>query len=164
MRTLALPFYPYKSFVGIKVPKGDENRGMLLTDQDHHVLQIVTVDPDGQPVSRAKLEVSLYKVEWKWWWDKSGRLPRRFVSGTSHTPLAKGVVATRDGVGQWKFQIKYPQWGRFLLRVVDPESGHAAGKTVYIDWPGWAGRAREERAAAPRGSTLTRPTGALPGR
>ena len=144
--TLALPFYPYKSFVGIKLPKGDETRGMLLTDQDH-VLQIVTVDPDGQPVSRAKLEVSLYKVEWKWWWDKSGDSLAQFVSGTSHTPLAKGVVATKDGVGQWKFQIKYPQWGRFLIRVVDPDSGHAAGKTVYIDWPGWAGRAREEQGS-----------------
>ena len=144
--TLTLPFYPYESFVGIKLPKGDEARGMLLTDQDQ-VVQIVTVNPDGQPVSRDKLEASLYKVEWKWWWDKSGDSLAQYVSGTSHTPLAKGVVATRDGVGQWKFQVKYPQWGRFLVRVVDPESGHAAGKAIYIDWPGWAGRAREEQGS-----------------
>ncbi|MBE0713263.1 MAG: hypothetical protein IH583_12870, partial [Candidatus Aminicenantes bacterium] len=26
----------------------------------------------------------------------------------------------------------------------DPVSGHASGQIVYIDWPGWAGRAREE--------------------
>jgi uncharacterized protein YfaS (alpha-2-macroglobulin family) len=143
---LTLPFYPYQSFVGIRLPKGDEARGMLLTDQDH-VVQIVTVDPDGRPVSRDKLECSLYKVEWKWWWDKSGDSLAQFVTGTSHTPLAKGVVATKDGVGQWTFQVKYPQWGRFLVRVVDPASGHAAGRTVYIDWPGWAGRSREEQGS-----------------
>ncbi len=144
--TLTLPFYPYESFVGIQVPKGDEARGMLLTDQDH-VLQIVTVDADGQPVSRPKLEVSLYKVEWKWWWDKSGDSLAQYVSSPSHVPLLKGEVASRDGMGQWKFQIKYPQWGRYLVRVLDPQSGHAAGKTIYIDWPGWAGRAREEKGS-----------------
>jgi uncharacterized protein YfaS (alpha-2-macroglobulin family) len=144
--TLTLPYYPYESFVGIKLPKGDEARGMLLTDQDH-VVQIVTIDPDGRPVSRDKLEVSLYKVEWKWWWDKSGDSLAQFVASPSHVPLLKGEAATRDGVGQWKFQIKYPQWGRYLVRVLDPKSGHAAGKTVYIDWPGWAGRAREEKGS-----------------
>ena len=98
-------------------------------------------------VARDKLEVSLYKVEWKWWWDKSGDSLAQYVANTSHVPLLKGEVATRDGTGQWKFQIKYPQWGRYLVRVVDPQSGHAAGKAIYIDWPGWAGRAREEKGS-----------------
>lgn len=143
---VTIPYYPYRSFVGIRLPKGDEMRGMLLTDQDH-VLQIVTVDADGNPVSRDKLEVSLYKVEWKWWWDKSGDSLAQYVANTRHVPVLKGEVATRDGLGSWKFQIKYPQWGRYLLRVVDPQGGHAAGQAVYIDWPGWAGRAREEKGS-----------------
>lgn len=143
---LTLPFHPYKSYVGIKMPQGDEARGMLLTDQDH-VLQIVTVDPDGKPVSRAKLEVSLYKVEWKWWWDKSGDSLAQYASNSSNNRLLHGVVSTKNGAGQWKFQIKYPSWGRYLIRVVDPQSGHATGKIIFIDWPGWAGRAREEKGA-----------------
>jgi hypothetical protein len=144
--TLTMPFYPYKSFVGIRVPKGDEARGMLLTDQDH-LLQVITVDADGRPVSRSKLEVSLYKVEWKWWWDKSGDSLAQYVANTSHVPVLKGEVATREGAGQWKFRVNYPQWGRYLVRVVDPQSGHAAGQAIYIDWPGWAGRAREEKGS-----------------
>ena len=143
---VTIPFYPYQNFVGIRLPKGDETRDMLLTDQDH-VLQIVTVDAEGNPVSRDKLEVSLYKVEWKWWWDKSGDSLAQYVANTSHVPILKGKVATRDGVGAWKFQIKYPQWGRYLVRVVDPQGGHAAGRAVYIDWPGWAGRSREEKGS-----------------
>jgi len=143
---LTLPFHPYESYVGIKPPKGDESRGMLLTDQDHS-LQIVTVDPDGNPVSREGLQASLYKVDWKWWWDKSGDSLAQYASSSVHTPLQKGVVATRNGVGAWKFRVNYPDWGRYLLRVVDPQSGHATGRIIYIDWPGWAGRAREEKGA-----------------
>ncbi|MCX6568766.1 MAG: MG2 domain-containing protein [Candidatus Aminicenantes bacterium] len=141
--TFSLPFHPYEAYVGIKPPKGDPARGMLLTDKDHEV-SIVTVDPAGRPVSRDRIVVSLYKVEWKWWWDRSGESLAQYVSNVQTRPLLKAEVSTRDGVGTWKFQIKYPDWGRYLIRAEDPVGGHASGQVVYIDWPGWAGRAREE--------------------
>ena len=140
------PYHPYDSYVGILTPKGDEARGMILTDIDHSV-DIVTVDPTGRPVPREKLKVSLYKIEWKWWWDKSGDSLAQYVSSTQTRPLLSGEVSTPGGAGKWTFQIKYPDWGRYLIRVEDPESGHAAGRIVYIDWPGWAGRSREEAGA-----------------
>jgi hypothetical protein len=40
----ALPFHPYDAYVGLRAPKGDQARGMLLTDRDQ-VVSIVTVDP-----------------------------------------------------------------------------------------------------------------------
>jgi uncharacterized protein YfaS (alpha-2-macroglobulin family) len=144
--TFSLPFHPYEAYVGLRPPKGDPARGMLLTDKDHEVA-IVTVDSAGRPVSRDKVVVSLYKVEWKWWWDKSGESLAQYVSNVQTRPLLKGEVATRDGAGKWNFQIRYPDWGRYLIRVEDPVSGHASGQIVYIDWPGWAGRAREEGGA-----------------
>lgn len=144
--TFSLPFHPYDAYVGVKPPKGDPARDMLLTDKDHEVA-IVTVDPEGRPVSRDKVIVSLYKVEWKWWWDRSGESLAQYVSNVQTRPLLKGEVSTRDGVGRWTFQIKYPDWGRYLIRAEDPVGGHASGRIVYIDWPGWAGRAREEGGA-----------------
>ncbi|MGB1311327.1 MAG: alpha-2-macroglobulin family protein, partial [Leucothrix sp.] len=48
----------------------------------------------------------------------------------------------------WDFEIKYPQWGRYLVRACDMNGEHCAGKTVYVDWPGWAGRAQEEGSGA----------------
>jgi uncharacterized protein YfaS (alpha-2-macroglobulin family) len=140
------PFHPYESYVGLMTPQGDAARGMLLTDVDH-VVDIVTVDPAGQPVPRTRLKVLLYKIEWKWWWDKSGESLAQYVSSTQTRPLLSGEVATPGGAGKWTFQIKYPDWGRYLIRVEDPESGHAAGRIVYVDWPGWAGRSREEAGA-----------------
>ena len=144
--TFSLPFHPYDSYVGLKTPKGDSVRGMLLTDKDQAV-DIVTLDPSGKPVSRDKIAVSLYKIDWRWWWDRSRESLAQYVSSTATRPVLTGEVSTRDGLGRWTFQVKYPDWGRYLLRAVDPESGHAAGRIVYIDWPGWAGRAREESGA-----------------
>jgi uncharacterized protein YfaS (alpha-2-macroglobulin family) len=141
---VTMPFHPYTSYVGIQTPKGDEARGMLLTDQQH-IVKVATLDAQGNPVSRDKIEVNLYKISWKWWWDKSGESLAQFASASSTKSIQKGVISTKNGLGEWRFEVKYPSWGRYLIRACDPVSGHCTGKIVYIDWPGWAGRAREEK-------------------
>jgi uncharacterized protein YfaS (alpha-2-macroglobulin family) len=143
----SIPYYPYTSFVGIRPPAGDEARGMLLTDTTHRV-DVVTVDADGNPVSRDGLELFLYKLDWRWWWDNSSGSSVNYMSGSYSQPLATGNVRTVNGKGAWTFKVKYPEWGRFFIVAHDRESGHSAGRVVYIDWPGWAGRARGEADGA----------------
>ncbi len=53
------------------------------------------------------------------------------------------TITLNNGNGKWKIRINYPDWGRYLIRVVDLESGHSTGKTLYIDWPGWAQREQQ---------------------
>lgn len=143
----SLPYYPYESFTGIRVPAGDKARGMLLTDTTHRV-DVVTIDADGNPVSREGVELTLYKIDWRWWWDNTEEGGVSFMSGNYSQPLATGKVRTVNGKGAWNFKIKYPEWGRFFIQAYDPVSGHSTGKIVYIDWPGWAGRARNEAQGA----------------
>lgn len=135
-----IPVYPYNSYVGLRLPEGDKTRNMLLTDTTHKV-DIVTVDADGNPVSRDHLRITLYKLTWSWWWDNTDNsaVYRTFSQAQE---LKTDVIQTRNGKGSWKFKIKYPDWGRYLVRVTDETSGHSASQVVYIDWPGWAGRAR----------------------
>ncbi|XOV93758.1 MAG: alpha-2-macroglobulin [Bacteroidota bacterium] len=135
-----IPYYPYSSFVGIKAPEGDK-RGILLTDQDH-TIQIASVDADGTPVSRSNLKVSLYKLNWKWWWDSSSDYLSNYVGRSYHDPVLTGKVSTANGVGSWKLRVNQPQWGRYYLVVEDPTSGHSAGTVIYMDWPGWAGKGK----------------------
>lgn len=137
----SIPYYPYASMVGIRLPQGDKARGMLLTDTTHRV-DVVTVDPEGNPLSKT-IELSIYKIHWRWWWDNSqGSV--NFMSGNYSQPITTGRIRTTNGKGSWNFKIKYPEWGRFYVKAYDPESGHTTAKIVYIDWPGWAGRARNE--------------------
>ncbi len=139
----SLPFYPYSSFVGIKTPKGDASRGMLLTDVDHTV-EVVSLDPEGNPNGRRTVEMEVYKINWRWWWDRSYESISNYVGNSSYRVVSKKTINTTDGRGEFKFQVKYPDWGRYYVRVCDSESNHCTGKIVYIDWPGWAGRAQKD--------------------
>ena len=134
----SIPYSPYRSYVGVKIPVGDK-RGMLVTDKDHSV-SVVTVDPDGNPVSRKNLQYTIYKVSWRWWWETGEDNLARYISSSSQQIIAKGDFDTDKGIGSFDFQIKYPDWGRYLVRVFDPVSGHVCGKTMYVDWPGYAAK------------------------
>jgi uncharacterized protein YfaS (alpha-2-macroglobulin family) len=146
----SLPYSPYKGYIGMKTPAGDISRGMLLTDTTH-VVDIVTVDSEGNPVNRQDVEVDVYKIEWKWWWDATYEDLASYLGASEHLPVVSQTINTRNGRGKFEFRINYPEWGRFLIRAIDPVSGHASGKIVYIDWPGWAGRGQREQ---PEGAAM----------
>jgi alpha-2-macroglobulin len=140
----SIPYAPFDRFVGVRLPKGDASRGMLLTDTDHKA-EIITVDANGKPVAVKGLQWRLYKINWRWWWEKGSDELTNFVGSESTVPLAEGNLNTAaDGKGSFKFRVNYPDWGRYLVRIEDAEGGHATGSTVYIDWPGWAGRPQNE--------------------
>jgi uncharacterized protein YfaS (alpha-2-macroglobulin family) len=146
----SIPYYPYQSFVGILTPRGDRARGMLLTDTTHQV-SIVTINPEGKGISRSGVDVEIYKLDWRWWWDSSDNNLGNFISSNYHNPVSRQKINTINGKGRASFRINYPEWGRYLIRASDPVSGHSASKIIYVDWPGWAGRGQKEM---PGGATM----------
>jgi hypothetical protein len=135
----SVDFFPYDSYVGVKLPKGDA-RGMLLTDTDH-VVDLALVDAEGKPLT-GEVEVALYQIEWRWWWEAGADDLSEYSDSLYNRPIKTDKVKVVNGRGSWKFRVAYPTWGRFLVRAVDKSSDHASGKVCYIDWPGWAGKAR----------------------
>lgn len=146
----SIDFHPYERYVGIRTPRGDAARGMLLTDEDHTV-DIVLVDQDGNRVSSGTVTAEIYKISWRWWWETDEENLAAWVSQNSLQPIKSDEVRIRGGRAQWQFQINYPDWGRYLVRVRDESGRHSAGRIVYVDWPGWAGRAQDE---GPGGATM----------
>ena len=152
--TTSVDFHPYARYVGLRLPKGDAARGMLLVDKDQRV-DLALVDRDGRLVKGGgQVDVALYQLDWRWWWEKGDESLAQRADELFQRPILKDTVTIgADGRGSWTFQVKYPSWGRYLVRAVDrssaagPEAGHAAGKIVYIDWPGWAGRSRDSGGA-----------------
>lgn len=135
-----IPYYPFSSFVGIKIPEGDK-RGILLTDKDHDI-RIASVDSKGNPVSKKGLNVELYKLDWRWWWDKSYEDLSNYVGRYYRKPISTSTINTSNGEGVWKMRVNHPSWGRYYIKVTDPTSSHSTGKIVYVDWPGWAGKGK----------------------
>src|SRR5690606_3363249 len=116
---------------------------MLLTDQDHEV-DIVDVDANGKKVSGTRrVQVEFYKIRWQWWWNQEEEYLGNFTQDQYNQLLKKETITLNNGRGKWNIRVNYPDWGRYLVRVVDLESGHATGKTLYIDWPGWAQREQQ---------------------
>lgn len=141
-------YAPYKRFVGLRLPKGDVARGMLQTDLDH-VIEIGTLGSDGKPVAVSNIKVTLYKLEWRWWWDRGSDSLASYIANQSNAAIRSEEIRTdAEGRGQWKLRINYPEWGRYLVRACDESGGHCTGSTFYIDWPAWAGKQREQSGPA----------------
>ncbi len=140
IKTNSIKYIPYESLVGIKTPDGDK-KGMLLTDKEHEI-RIASVDAKGNPTSKKELEVKLYKLNWRWWWDKSEENTSNYLESSYEEPLQVANVQAIDGIATWKLKVDHPNWGRFLIRVRDKESGHTTGKIIYMDWPNYAGEPR----------------------
>jgi uncharacterized protein YfaS (alpha-2-macroglobulin family) len=143
-------YSPYKKYIGIYVPDGGSYQNMLETDQDHRI-EIASLDWQGNPVSSKELEVKVYKVAWRWWWSLGEEDLAYYVGSSDAEIVYQGRVDAIDGKGSFNFRINYPEWGRYLILVKDPEGGHQAGLTVYFDWPSYVNRSGR---ANPAGATM----------
>ncbi len=137
----SIPYHVYQNYIGIKTPTGDRLSGRLLTNVNHQV-SLVNVNRDGKLIGGTKtVEVELYKTQWRWWWEQDSEESfANFTQNEYNKLITKQTVVLNNGKGNWSFKIDEPEWGRFLIIVRDEQGGHATGKSVYVDWPGWAQR------------------------
>ena len=144
----AKTYSPYSTYVGLNIPEGDKTSGMLLTDVPHN-FGVVTVDENGSPKATENLKVSIYKINWRWWWETSQENLSNFNSDQYKEKIFEKTINTDSkGRGSFSFELKYPDWGRYLVRVEDPKGQHSTASTVYVDWPGWEGKSRKSDPSA----------------
>ncbi len=137
----ATSYSPYKTYVGVKAP--EPNRyGMLETNKDNR-FDIVTVAENGRPKSVQNLDVRIYKLQSRWWWDASNDNLSNYSSSTSTLAYRNYKVTTDySGRGSISFLVPENDWGSYLIRVSDPTDGHATGTKVFIDMPYWSARSK----------------------
>ncbi|UII29182.1 MG2 domain-containing protein [Fulvivirga maritima] len=139
----SLPYYPYEAFVGMKLPE-TKNWSRLYYNKTNQV-DIATVDAEGNPVSRKNVEIEVYRLDWRWWWNQDGENIANYISRSSLTPVVKGTANTTNGKGVFNFDLD--DWGRYYIRVCDPVSGHCTGEVHYTSWGG-------SRDEMPGGATM----------
>ena len=143
---ISTTYSPYKTYVGIKSP--EPNKYGMLETRTNNRFDIVTVDENGRPKSVRNLEVKVYKVEWRWWWDASSDNLSNYNSSNATTSYKTFVINTdSSGKGSVQFSLTDEEWGRYLIRVSDNAEGHATALTVNIDWPIWSGKTRNRDAS-----------------
>jgi uncharacterized protein YfaS (alpha-2-macroglobulin family) len=144
MDRITVPYYPYASYVGIKAPEVRSAWGNLVTDTTYR-FDVASVDAEGRALPGRALTAQVYRMDWNWWWDGSMTGPSNYISSPS-VQLRQEMPLTTDAKGRttFMFRMDRPEWGRFVVRISDAASGHAAAVQVYVDWPGWEGRSRRE--------------------
>ncbi len=143
----SIPYYPYQSYAGLSIPKSSEGDRVLYTDKSYPI-DLLNVDARGELVPSNRLKVEVFKLEWRWWWDDSEAGSANFISTTYIKPSDSATIKTVNGKATYDFQADYNDWGRYLIKVTDKTSGHAAGKVVYVDWPGYFRMPGGEKQAA----------------
>ena len=142
-------YSPYAAYLGIKTP--ETQSGFLETDKPV-VFDVVSVNPYGKKIARTNLEYKVYKLKWSWWWGSANESDLgSYVNNTAVTPVASGTFSTTGGNAKIRFQVDYPEWGRYLIIVKDPEGKHVTGTVFYVDWPSWRGRSNK---TDPNGLTM----------
>lgn len=122
---------PFSHFVGLRSPKA-KRYGSFLTDEKT-TFDVASVTADGKPAVNRKLKVKVFKIEWRWWWNRGYDNLSRYENATVHRPFKELTVTTgADGKGNFNINIPDDDGGRFLIRVFDEVSGHATGRTAYF--------------------------------
>ncbi|GLU43726.1 alpha-2-macroglobulin [Allomuricauda sp. NBRC 101325] len=134
---------PFSHFVGLRSPE-PKRYGSFLTDENNN-FDVVTVDTEGNPSGNRKLKVQIFKIEWRWWWNRGYDNLSRYENATVHRPF-KEMEITSDSNGKANFNLNVPdeEGGRFLIRVLDEASGHATGRTAYFYRNWWRRPASED--------------------
>ncbi|MBL4678206.1 MAG: hypothetical protein JKY70_18675 [Mucilaginibacter sp.] len=136
----SMPYNVYSGYVGIKTPKGSNLSGMLVTDKDHQI-DIADVNVNGSLLAGSRnVEVELYKIQWRWWWDETGNELSNFTQDRYNKLIKTDNIQLINGRGKWNLRINKADWGRYLIRIKDPQTGHSTGKIIYADWPNWSER------------------------
>ncbi len=134
----SMPYSPYPSYVGLKMPKG-KGWGKALYSNEPNLLPIVTVDQDGKPVSRDRLKIEVYEIGWRWWWQRNGREDlANYIRSRSSTLMKTDYINT-GGNGKATYELNFNRntWGRKLILITDPVSGHSTGEIFYTTYRGW---------------------------
>lgn len=129
-------YHPYQSYIGFKKPESDNRRGMLLTDKDY-TIDLQSVNYQGKPVADRLIRAELYRLDWRWWWetDYSGY---NYASKLQENLFKEEHIRTNsEGKAKWAFHVDQSDWGRYLLRFKDPQTGHVASEELYFSYPGW---------------------------
>lgn len=142
----SLPYDPYTAYAGLKIPE-DKYGSKRLNMNEAQAISFAATSKEGKPVAGRQLSVGLYRVQWRWWWDQDTDNISRYNTSTHYAALQKQQITTNaKGQADWKLTVD--QWGRYLVRVCDTETGHCAGDFFYAGYPWYGDDDANYRAAA----------------
>lgn len=145
-RTQTVTYDPYPTYAGVFIPENKYGEKRLEVEAKEN-LDFVAVNINGQPQANKQLTVGLYRIGWRWWWDRSYENVSRYNSSQHYDAVEKTTLTTNSkGEAQWNLEVQ--RWGRYLVRVCDTENGHCSGDFFYAGYPWYDDEGNNREAAA----------------
>ena len=124
---------PFESYAGVNVPRNKYGEARIKIDEPG-TIQFAAMDGDGKAMSNRNLSVGLYRVNWRWWWDSGNDNLMKFNHSDHRLAVEKGNIRT-NAKGDANWTVEVDDWGRYMVRVCDTESGHCSGTFFYAGYP-----------------------------
>ena len=128
----SVPADPYQHYAGLKIPKTRWGRPYIPRGQAT-ALEIVSVDQDGNRAASRKLTVGIYEAQWRWWYDRNARSMYRYNS-VQHNGAVKVDKLQTSGDGTVDYEVLLRDYGMYMVRICDEESGHCTGQLFYTGY------------------------------
>lgn len=133
-----LKYSPYAQYVGIKI---EDSKGYYGYPVGAEIpVEVATANEFGEALEMDQLELSLYRVDWSWWWERDGNSLARYDSANAPNLIAQKRFSSKKGQAKTSITLD-DSWNRYLVRICDTEGGHCTGKVIYSGW--------DEQASSP---------------
>jgi len=129
-------YSPYKAYAGVHVPKNTWGEPTIAEGKDAPI-EAVVVNQYGKPISNINTSITVYKVDWRWWWEGDYGDAGYYTGNFNSVPL-KTYTGKTGTDGLVKMSFKPSGWGRYFITVTSDASPHTAGTFLYAGYPDYA--------------------------
>ncbi|MCB1646457.1 MAG: hypothetical protein KDI36_13435, partial [Pseudomonadales bacterium] len=155
-----VPYIPFQRLVGLNLPEGQGWNNAMGRDEQHE-LQLVLLDQQSQPLADQSLNLAVYRLDWRWWWESGADNLANYLGSNAASRLVNETLTTNDaGLARWQLNGQDFDWGRYLIRACDDKGSHCTGKVIYL---GWSDNNRQDPGAASQLTLATDKLDYVPG-
>jgi alpha-2-macroglobulin len=130
---MTLDYSPYNTYTGVSIPKNKYGEKRIDINKGGNI-NLCVVDKNGTPLRNRSINVNVYRVEWRWWWETGSDDAAQFTSSKDmKSVITRQVTTNTEGVAEMPVSIS--QWGRYFVYAGDPQSGHFTGDYFYSGNP-----------------------------
>lgn len=123
---------PFSTYVGLKLPQNAYGQKRMEVGGSGR-MEVVVVDNDGQPLPNRNLRAELYRVNWRWWWEQDRTRTISNAGNYYEGRQEQNLSTNASGRAEWNLQVD--DWGRYVVRICDTQSGHCTGDFLYVGYP-----------------------------
>src|SRR5690606_2023259 len=63
-------YFPFRTIIGIRPPQTENDRWDWLSRDEPQRFEVVSLDYEGNPAANKELNVEVYSIRWRWWWQR----------------------------------------------------------------------------------------------